>query len=65
MPSSPRRWTCWIARRRKNAIVVGFALETDDAELSRIVREAKMKLERGVTREAADFNPLKIFRSRK
>jgi len=41
-------------------------LVVDDPELAmKTGDELKAELERGVTREAADFNPLKIFRSRK
>lgn len=41
-------------------------LVVDDPELGmKTGDELKAELERGVTREAADFNPLKIFRSRK
>jgi hypothetical protein len=41
-------------------------LVVDDPELGmKPGDELKAELERGVTREAADFNPLKIFRSRK
>ena len=40
-------------------------LVVDDPELGiKTGDELKAELERGVTREAADFNPLKIFRSR-
>ena len=41
-------------------------LVVDDPELAmKTGDELKAELERGITREAADFNPLKIFRSRK
>ncbi len=41
-------------------------LVVDDPDLGvKTGDELKAELERGVTREAADFNPLKIFRSRK
>ena len=41
-------------------------LVVDDPELGmKTGDELKVELERGITREAADFNPLKIFRSRK
>jgi tetratricopeptide (TPR) repeat protein len=41
-------------------------LVVDDPELGmKTGDELKAELERGVTREAADFNPLKIFRARK
>lgn len=41
-------------------------LVVDDPELGmKTGDELKAELERGVTREASDFNPLKIFRSRK
>ena len=41
-------------------------LVVDDPELGmKTGDELKAELERGVTREAADFNPLKVFRSRK
>ena len=41
-------------------------LVVDDPELGmKTGDELKAERERGVTREAADFNPLKIFRSRK
>jgi tetratricopeptide (TPR) repeat protein len=41
-------------------------LVVDDPELGmKTGEELKAELERGITREAADFNPLKIFRSRK
>jgi tetratricopeptide (TPR) repeat protein len=40
-------------------------LVVDDPELGmKTGDELKAELERGITREAADFNPLKIFRSR-
>jgi tetratricopeptide (TPR) repeat protein len=41
-------------------------LVVDDPELGmKTGDELRAELERGVTREAADFNPLKVFRSRK
>ena len=41
-------------------------LVVDDPELGmKTGDELKAELERGVTREASDFNPLKIFRARK
>jgi len=41
-------------------------LVVDDPELGmKTGDELKAELERGVTREAANFNPLKVFRSRK
>lgn len=41
-------------------------LVVDDPELGmKTGDELKAELERGVTREAADFNPLKIFKARK
>jgi tetratricopeptide (TPR) repeat protein len=41
-------------------------LVVDDPDLAmRSADELKAELERGVTRDASDFNPLKVFRTRK
>jgi len=51
---------------RAIALAPDHRLLVDDPDLGmRSADELKAELERGVTREAADFNPLKVFRARK
>jgi hypothetical protein len=48
------------------ALAPGGRLVVDDPGLQmRSADELRAELQRGVTREASDFNPLKVFRSRK
>lgn len=48
------------------ALAPNGRLVVDDIELQmRSADELRAELQRGLTREAADFNPLKVFRSRK
>lgn len=48
------------------ALAPGGRLVVDDVDLQmRSADELRAELQRGLTREAADFNPLKVFRSRK
>jgi len=48
------------------ALAPGGRLVVDDIELPmRSADELRAELQRGITREASDFNPLKVFRSRK
>ena len=48
------------------ALAPGGRIVVDDADLQmRSGDELRAELQRGVTREASDFNPLKVFRSRK
>lgn len=48
------------------ALAPGGRLVVDDADLQmRSADELRAELQRGLTREADDFNPLKIFRTRK
>jgi len=48
------------------ALAPGGRLVVDDVDLQmRSADELRGELQRGLTREAADFNPLKVFRSRK
>jgi hypothetical protein len=51
---------------RAIALAPGHRLVVDDPNLGmRSADELKAELERGVTHDASDFNPLKVFRSRK
>ena len=51
---------------RAIALAPNHRLVVDDPDLGmRSADELKAELERGVTRDASDFNPLKVFRSRK
>ena len=48
------------------ALAPNGRLVVDDIELQmRSADELRAELQRGITREASDFNPLKVFRSRK
>jgi hypothetical protein len=48
------------------ALAPGGRLVVDDIELQmRSADELRAELQRGLTREPSDFNPLKVFRSRK
>jgi tetratricopeptide (TPR) repeat protein len=48
------------------ALAPGGRLVVDDADLQmHSADELRAELQRGVTREASDFNPLKVFRTRK
>jgi len=48
------------------AVAPGGRLVVDDADLRmHSADELRAELQRGVTREASDFNPLKVFRTRK
>ena len=48
------------------ALAPNGRLVVDDVELQmRSADELRAELQRGLTREASDFNPLKVFRSRK
>ena len=48
------------------ALAPGGRLVVDDPDLQmRSADELRAELQRGLTREAADFNPLKVFRTRK
>lgn len=48
------------------AVAPGGRLVVNDANLQmHSADELRAELQRGITREAADFNPLKVFRSRK
>lgn len=48
------------------ALAPNGRLVVDDVDLQmRSADELRAELQRGLTREAADFNPLKVFRSRK
>ena len=50
---------------RAIAVAPDHRVVVDDPELGfKTGDELKAELERGITREAADFNPLKVFRSR-
>ena len=58
----------WATQRLPNPIALapGHRLVVDDATLGmHSADELKAELERGVTRDASDFNPLKIVRPRK
>lgn len=55
-----------VAIDRAIALAPGHRLVVDDATLGmRSADELKAELERGVTRDASDFNPLKMVRPRK
>lgn len=48
------------------ALAPGGRLVVDDTELQmRSADELRAELQRGLTRDASDFNPLKVFRTRK
>jgi hypothetical protein len=48
------------------ALAPGGRLVVDDVDLQmRSADELRAELQRGLTREASDFNPLKVFRARK
>ena len=48
------------------AVAPGGRVVVDDPDLQmRSADELRAELQRGLTREAADFNPLKVFRTRK
>jgi hypothetical protein len=48
------------------AVAPGGRVVVDDPQLKlHSSDELKAELERGLTREASDFNPLKVFRERK
>lgn len=54
------------AIERAIAVAPDHRLLVDDPDLGiHSAEELKAELERGVTREASDFNPLKVFRARK
>jgi len=51
---------------RAIAVAPDHRLIVDDAQLGmHSADEVRAELQRGVTRELADFNPLKVFRQRK
>jgi hypothetical protein len=51
---------------RAIALAPGGRLVVDDTELQmRSADELRAELQRGLTRETSDFNPLKVFRTRK
>lgn len=51
---------------RAIGLAPGRAIVVDDPQLGmKSADELKAELERGVTRDASDFNPLKVFRARK
>jgi hypothetical protein len=55
-----------VAVDKAIALAPGGRLVVDDPDLQmRSADELRAELQRGVTREASDFNPLKIFRTRK
>ena len=57
-----------VSKRSTRAIALApdHRLLVDDPDLGmHSADELKAELERGVTREASDFNPLKVFRARK
>jgi hypothetical protein len=55
-----------VAVDKAIAAAPGGRLVVEDANLQmRSADELRAELQRGLTREAADFNPLKVFRSRK
>ena len=54
------------AADRAIALAPNGRIVVDDVDLQmRSADELRAELQRGLTREAADFNPLKVFRSRK
>jgi hypothetical protein len=55
-----------VAVDKAIAVAPGGRLTVDDPDLQmRSADELRAELQRGVTREASDFNPLKVFRARK
>jgi hypothetical protein len=55
-----------VAVDKAIAVAPGGRLVVDDADLRmHSADELRAELQRGVTREASDFNPLKVFRTRK
>ena len=55
-----------VAVDKAIAVAPGGRLVVDDADLRmHSADELRAELQRGVTRDASDFNPLKIFRTRK
>ena len=51
---------------RAIALAPDHRLVVDDSTLAmRSADELRAELQRGLTREASDFNPLKVFRARK
>jgi hypothetical protein len=54
------------AANRASALAPGGRLVVDDPDLAmKSIDELKAELERGLTRDISDLNPLKIFRARK
>jgi hypothetical protein len=55
-----------VAVDKAIAVAPGGRLMVDDPDLQmRSADELRAELQRGVTRDASDFNPMKIFRARK
>jgi hypothetical protein len=55
-----------VAVDKAIAVAPGGRLTVDDPDLQmRSADELRAELQRGVTRDASDFNPMKVFRARK